>query len=87
MPKFAASISKFLFAYKVKRIIGTFGKSFLSTDDASKPFMLGIDKSIVIISGLIFLASSIASLPSAAFPQVLKLSDRNAFASSSRIGS
>jgi hypothetical protein len=86
IPTLAASISNNLLAYRVKRIIGTFGKIFLNADDATKPLMPGIDKSIVIKSGLICWASSMASIPFAASPHVLKPSDRNAVASNFRIG-
>ena len=86
IPTLAASISNSSLAYKLKRIIGTFGKIFLKADDATKPLIPGIDKSIVITSGLICWASSMASVPFAASPHVLKPSDRNAAASNFRIG-
>jgi len=85
-PALAASISNNLFAYRVKRIIGTLGKSFLSADAATKPLMPGIDKSIVITSGLTLWASSTASVPFSASLHVLKPSDRKAPASVFRIG-
>src|SRR5579862_846817 len=85
-PTLAASISNSLLAYKVKRIIGTFGKIFLSADDATKPLMPGIDKSIVIKSGFICWASLTASVPFSASPHVLKPLDRKAVVRSFRIG-
>ena len=86
MPTLAASSSNNLLANKVKRIIGTFGKSFFNADDATKPLMPGIDKSIVIRSGLIRRASSMATVPFSASPHVLKPSDRKAAANNFRIG-
>src|SRR5258706_13037781 len=71
--------------YKVKRMIGIFGRTFRSSDAACKPFMRGMERSRGITSGLIRCASSIASLPSFASAQVLKPSDKKAVASFVRI--
>jgi hypothetical protein len=84
-PAFCASTFSRLSTYNVNKMIGVLGKSFRSSDAAVKPFITGIDKSRVITSGLSSLATSRASWPFAASAQVLKPSDKKAFASILRI--
>jgi len=86
IPTFAASFSNTLLAYKVKRIIGILGKICLNTGATSKPFRPDIERSKITTSGLIRLASSMASFPFSASPHLLKPSDRKAVASIFRIG-
>jgi hypothetical protein len=56
-PALEASVFDRLSPYRVNRIIGVFGRVFRSSDAASKPFMTGIERSKIITSGLIYLAT------------------------------
>ena len=59
--KFSANDSLTELAWSVRRIIGTAGIIFFSSRAASSPFILGMDRSRIIKSGLHCLASEIAS--------------------------
>jgi len=71
--------------YIVKRIIGVRGRSCRSLGAVCKPFMTGIDRSRIIMSGLIRSATAIPSSPSPASAHVVKPSDKKAFTTAFRI--